>query len=891
MPVIKKFLILSLFITLPVSIYYVYWLNNTMSVYFQFDQVKNWLDRGQRLYRIGIVVHKSAKNELASHLLGHNKADINLYAEKKYLSELMSDLPKSGFKEKKAFLSVNNEIFKGKIKLRGDNFYHWLYPQKSWRFKSSKKKLNNGIHKLNFITPKGVEILNNHLSYKLAKKLNLLAADSEIITLAVNNQFNGLKLMAEQIDESFLRKNRRMPNDIYKGDNIGSKKVLGASVSLIHTPSIWGKAAYNNHYPKDSKKPLEELLITENSSLFDVESFARFSSLIDLINTYHYDNSHNWIFSYDHYYEKMYPIIWDPVGWWVDWADRTDINIISSDILKRLYRDYQFLYKKYEIMYEFFSHKDEFIRIIKQEIEMARDRILEVGYSFRMDYRKVSESSAALEQLNKFENRIYKRFEQVENYFLGPVDKKDYSYSTTENKIILSISGHKMIEKIILDVMDADKLQGVYLSYRLDGKKVRKKLHSYQLEDEQLVINQKLLAGAIISNRLEFQEVSYELELDGLSINDVAGVSLEFLNLQHQTIIVNKVEHIAESGFKEVYGIIKAHISSSPAVWSNIKHFSGFNVFNNDIIIEPGSRIILDENTTLKILGKVTAIGTKENPIIFQAKDPLKPWNALVLKDIKANGSVFKYCIFKDGSGDKGDLYEYTAMLSVHNVKELLLENCAFYDSHKTDDMVHVIYSDVTFKNTKFVRSLADALDADISNLVVDHCEFIDSGNDSIDLMTSNALVSNSRFINSADKGISIGEGSNLLAVNNFIRGNEIGMQSKDTSKAYIYHSSFIENKKAVDAYHKNWRYSEGGSIFIENSIFQKNIENATIGKKSKIVINNSDIDTADKFDIKSMRKKKIIMSNDEFIMHHFDEALFENKDSLMQKQSKGYHE
>ena len=62
---------------------------------------------------------------------------------------------------------------------------------------------------------------------------------------------------------------------------------------------------------------------------------------------------------------------------------------------------------------------------------------------------------------------------------------------------------------------------------------------------------------------------------------------------------------------------------------------------------------------------------TKDRPITFEAKDKAKPWGAFALKDSKANDSIFKYCIFSDGSGDKGDLYEYTAMFSVHNVKNL----------------------------------------------------------------------------------------------------------------------------------------------------------------------------------------------------------------------------
>ena len=282
----------------------------------------------------------------------------------------------------------------------------------------------------------------------------------------------------------------------------------------------------------------------------------------------------------------------------------------------------------------------------------------------------------------------------------------------------------------------------------------------------------------------------------------------------------------------------------------------------------------------------MTAIGTKERPITFEAKDSAKPWGAFVLKDSKANGSIFKYSIFKDGSGNKGNLYEYTAMFSVHNVKNLLVENSQFYDSHETDDMVHLVYSDAIFKNTKFVRSLSDALDVDISNVIIDNCEFIESGNDSIDLMTSNAIVKNTTFIKSADKAISIGESSNLLAVGNLVKFSEIGMQSKDTSKAYIYDTSFIGNKKAVDAYHKNWRYSEGGTITLDNTIFKDNLINATVGKKSKVIINNSTIDTPDNFDTKSVKKGKIVLSDEKIITPDFNLEFF--KDAITIQHERG---
>ena len=116
-------------------------------------------------------------------------------------------------------------------------------------------------------------------------------------------------------------------------------------------------------------------------------------------------------------------------------------------------------------------------------------------------------------------------------------------------------------------------------------------------------------------------------------------------------------------------------------------------------------------------------------------------------------------------------------------------------------------------------------------------------------------------------------------------------MQSKDSSKAYIYNTSLIGNNKAVDAYHKNWRYGEGGTIFLDKCRLEKNISNATADKKSKIVINDSIIDTPGNFDTKSIREKKIVISNDSFINYDLKESLFKDKTHLIDTESIGYYE
>ena len=528
-------------------------------------------------------------------------------------------------------------------------------------------------------------------------------------------------------------------------------------------------------------------------------------------------------------------------------------------------------------------------------ISNARIYIEKNGYTMgglRRTYLDKHDSYSAVEG---FVKSVNKRLSRVEEYFLSKVNKGDYKYSLNKDTIRLLSGGSKLIKRVTIESdRSLNSVNEVQISI-LQGNTVKEfdiSNNIQRLTDFSISFDISLLPGVKIvslkdkGSKLELSPVTYDIQLVDFH-GDISNISLEIDNIKSEEIVVNQVEIIERLAFqKGLTNIIDAKIKSAQQSWEGVKVFSGFNIINDNIAIAPGTKIIFEEGATLKVFGKVTAIGTKEHPIIFEAKDSTRPWGAFVLKDSKANGSIFKYSIFKDGSGQKGDLYEYTAMFSVHNVKNLLVENSLFQDSHETDDMVHVIYSDATFKNTKFIRSLSDALDVDISNVVVDNCEFINSGNDSIDLMTTNAIVINTKFTKSADKAISVGEGSNLLAVKNIVKYSGIGVQSKDTSKAYIYDTSFIANKKAVDAYHKNWRYSEGGIIILDNNIFEKNIVNATVGKKSKVIINNSIIDTLDNFDAKSIKKGKIVLSYKDVIVPNFDMDFFTSSNVFQHKVS-----
>ncbi len=346
----------------------------------------------------------------------------------------------------------------------------------------------------------------------------------------------------------------------------------------------------------------------------------------------------------------------------------------------------------------------------------------------------------------------------------------------------------------------------------------------------------------------------------------LSDLHLHSLSLQDNTLITNKLSDpyfyfVLPSDFKQVqqltlrfkvrqvpetiyqrinYGSVK-----QPIIWSGDVFLNGLTVIDSPLFIKPGTRILLAEQASLVINNRLQAIGTKQYPIQFITQNnQQKSWGAVVLQGKLANGSVLRYCKFARGSGVKHALFEYTGMLSLHNVHKVKISDCLFRDNTDVDDMVHIIYSDVMLQRNKFQSAFADALDVDISKIVVKDSMFINSGNDGIDLMGTEATVIGSVFQYSGDKGISVGEGSQLLAVDNILQDNVIGVQVKDRSIAALINQYFIANQTAIGAAKKNWHYGLGGVVALTKSVLQDNTVNLNIGKQSKAYLFDSMVDS-----------------------------------------------
>ena len=230
---------------------------------------------------------------------------VKIYISEKSLNKLLGNIPSSTKQYTNAKLKINN--IKREIKMRyfGDNPVNWMFHQKAIRLKTRKNELINGKRYFEY-KPSQKAILKEYVALKFAKKLNLLVSDARLVELFINEKSKGIFIERERLNESFLRRNKIMPVNLYKGEaSRNSEKKIGLEENLDENPGLWEKISLLNSVEKSDYKDLE--LFTNNIRQAD-SSNRKLKELLDfgndkilaktaileiLINQEINDNTHN----------------------------------------------------------------------------------------------------------------------------------------------------------------------------------------------------------------------------------------------------------------------------------------------------------------------------------------------------------------------------------------------------------------------------------------------------------------------------------------------------------------------------------------------------------------------------------------------------------------------
>jgi hypothetical protein len=883
---LNKSLKLSLVLTLPISVFFLIWMLETSSRFFDFGIRYDAAPYKVGLHKVGVYEFGKILRGLEIALNPYNNSEldnIDLYVPKSSFKELDSNLPYSGKKYVKGVMQTDKGLKKIKLRYRGDHIWHWGRHKKSMRVKTNKKNMYLGMKKFNLIAPKQDHMLGTVLGYKLAELFELITPKSKLVNVNINGKRKGVHVLVEQIEELTLRNNSKIPGDIFSGDLISTDKVKGVSNNVFNHPGLWKKIAINNHYNKEQFASLSKLTRLINapasnevhsnlSEILDMEYWGRFAAFETLAQTFHFDNTHNWKLYYDPALSKFIPIVWDPMAWNENWRPNNnnkgliDLDIIASKFHLRLIQNGDFLRARHAAIMNFFgSGLDKvFLKEVEHLIKTMRGSLyMDPGLGLLTNRKGDSMQNprnAVLLQ-HKLLKNIKDVFHQVMiGYLYG---EQSVEYSVNGEVVAFEYSGRAPLKKIEIKFLNGNAKQYEFdLSFYSNGEKIKNNINNLA------GVNLNLISDFSIENGdreykqglVKLRPMYYELSVKNIIMGDKIT---EILFFDSEDKLINSIHKkiIKKNDNVKIFRAFPYREKTKDIVWKGNINIDKVLTIKGGLKILPGTVINLASGASLIIEGRLTAIGTKNNKIIFKSGYKSDdPWGAIVLRNSLANGSRVKFCEFDGGSGLKSDYYEYSGMLSIHNVRDVIIDNSKFSNSKIVDDMVHSVYSDLYINNSEFYNAKSDALDIDMGTVVIKNSLFKNSGNDAIDLMDSEAVVVNSIIINNKDKGVSVGEDSMLLSIDNLLSQNLIGVQTKDSSVSYLFNNDFVRNDTAVYAYWKNWRYGKGGLSLVSNSKFENNNKLMYIGKRSNIEIHDSLIDNKAALELNS--NEKIIFNN-----------------------------
>ena len=739
-----------------------------------------------------------------------------------------------------------------------------MFAQKSIRLKTKKREMFGRQRYYEYQTTQGY-ILKDYTAKKIAKKLGLLVPDVRLIEMYINGHSSGIYIERDRLNENFLRRNKIMPINLYKGEAYNNENKIGLDTDLYNNSGLWSKLAYFNYMKDDDKSDLSDFLNrlrkADNSfeSLIKIirytnaDIWSNASIFETLIQGQISNHHHNARLALDPWSGKVHLIPHDVLF--------NSVNIKIKDIV---------LDESYNLLFQVLNRSSDFINLKYTKLFdlLNKNRIL-------------SEEAKLLEKLKSKILISQKRdIGLIQQKYYSKINSKNYV-----NKFDQFISSLKLRENTLLNILKSkprtswDKHRSgffVKINEKIPVSNLRLKFENPQPKWIAIDINNNFIFDEEdklfypSSDSTFFIPISLyanRINVSNQNIEILRSSKIETANTKFKFFVENKIQPtkiigtnlFSEETFvisKNIYPAVSPTIFNKPIIHNLpesdiIRTFSGIINITNDLIINdvtkilPGTIFKLAEGSSLIFNKKVVAEGTQDKPIIFmKSNDNNKPWGTIAIHGKATSNSILRNIIIEGGSGEKIDNITYLSMLSLHDTENITLENLNLRENFIYDDMLHIIYcNNITIENSIFESSKFDSIDIDISkNININNTKINNSGNDAIDTMESEVNISNSFLNNSKDKGISVGENSNVKIIKTILKDNDVGLASKDNSFAMVSNSIFDSNNFQLEAYSKNLQYGAPGKITLNNSklIAKQNV--VTSKDNAVIIINKSEI-------------------------------------------------
>ncbi len=850
----NNFVYYYFFSTLVVTLFFIIVVLKSQTFEVKKDQYLNFFSKGGRfeylyLPNIAIKAFKSNFYEI-------EKLSLEIPFEQMLIIEnIRKNAISNGFlppademPKVKTNIILNNDKFRGDIRLKGDRDVHYADKKKSsYKIELNKNQYIFGIKKFSLQKPRTRNYIHEWIFHEIAKDFNLIKIKYDFINLSINGEDKGLYVLEEGFGKELIERNERRNGPIF-GLNEDINESSVNPVFEIYNKNYWSKPE-NKSIARIASQKLRDFFNdkVELKEIFDLEKWAAYFAVIDVTSNYHGALLKSVKFYYNPINGLFEPIPFDGHRlkpnynkYNLDYDNKILIDVITDPTTSEEKLIFEWL-KKF-----FFNDKN-----LNQEFYNLYVKNLNTVTSEKFIKKFLKKNLEKIEQINSHIYADYFFYDNSRNYGIGLyyflLDDFYYQAENIKNKL-------KIRRKV--QVLKQNKSEFLVKNYYKNyGSEIANKLicnNNNQIVE--ININKKL------NNFLDTEIVVPEEKIKNMKcthinfINKFSKISTQFkIDYINSEYSYNNFKKFNSTTFENYFTKLEKNLflkTDEINIDQNLYIPRGFKV-----IIKPGQKIFLT-NGAFIISNSPWQIGGFEKKTIISGKKK-NQGGGLYIGDndelTKIENVEIKY------------LKGYNLSL---NSEHLILGSINFHETNVkikdvyfknifSEDAINIFRSNFNITNASYQDIFSDAVDVDFSKGNIDNVRFININNDAIDFSGSIANVKNAYFNNINDKVVSVGEKSKInlskiKAINSYV-----GIVSKDGSKVYSDNISFDGVVIPFAAYQKKNEYQHG-TLFVKNFSMKNSTINWIKDKNSNIVANGIPIKDETKKIIPIIYEKKI---------------------------------
>ena len=341
-----------------------------------------------------------------------------------------------------------------------------------------------------------------------------------------------------------------------------------------------------------------------------------------------------------------------------------------------------------------------------------------------------------------------------------------------------------------------------------------------------------------------------EMKSELFAIKEIIDNDLEYNNFKSTMIgfkdKIDEKENIIVENINFIAGLLKNEEREEKDI-ENIISISNDTIISGDFTVAKNTALKIQagvniklQSSYVKIFGKFSALGEKNNPITIEGIG--RDSGTLFFnsqKDIDIDNVIFKNLTNARSHHDQ------TAAITFYECNSINISNSLFSNNLMGDDYINFFRSEnISIKSVDFQNVINDAIDSDFSELSIIDSDFKYIGNDAIDGSGSIVNIDNNSFYRVEDKAISAGEQSIFNISNSSFRLNEIALVSKDASLLNSKNNLLENNIIDFASFKKKKFFGSPKAVFENTNINKYLIEQNSIIEGLDTIIYSSDIES-----------------------------------------------